>query len=175
MKNYRDKITLIHKDLGISDLYPNEFGLTLQFEENNLVDIGIDVFGRPQKLGVLASEAWESMRINAKDENVILNFVSAFRSVEKQTDILKRKIETGKSLDEILKVSAAPGYSEHHTGRALDITTEGCEPLSESFENTEAYKWLQENALLYNFKLSYPKNNKFGIAYEPWHWAYTGV
>ena len=175
MKKYKDKIAYIHKSLGISNLYSNEFGLTLQYEETDLVDIGIDVFGRPQRLGVLASEAWKLMHINAKDENVILNVVSAFRSVEKQIEIIKRKVEDGQSLVNILKVSAAPGYSEHHTGRALDITTEGSEPLSESFENTEAFQWLQENAHLHHFRLSYPKDNKFGIAYEPWHWAYVGV
>jgi len=175
MNNYKEDIESIHQGLGISVQYSINFSLTLQYEENELVDIGIDVFGRPQKLGVKASGAWKGMRRNAENENIILNCVSAFRSVEKQTEIIKRKIEAGQSLTEILKVSAAPGYSEHHTGRALDITTEGCEPLSESFENTKAFQWLQENAKSHNFKLSYPKNNEFGIDYEPWHWAYIEV
>jgi D-alanyl-D-alanine carboxypeptidase len=95
--------------------------------------------------------------------------------VARQAEIIQRKINAGQAMHEILKVSAAPGYSEHHTGRAVDITTADCEPLSESFEATEAFQWLQENAHQYSFKLSYPKDNSLGIAYEPWHWAYHPV
>ena len=41
---------------------------------------------------------------------------------------------------------AAPGYSEHHTGRAVDLTTPACDPLAEEFENTQAFDWLHLNA-----------------------------
>jgi D-alanyl-D-alanine carboxypeptidase len=71
-----------------------------------------------------------------------------------------------------LRVNAIPGYSEHHTGRALDLHTGEAEPLSETFELEPAFAWLQEHALTYGFTMSYPKNNELGIAYEPWHWCY---
>lgn len=73
---------------------------------------------------------------------------------------------------------ALPGYSEHGSpiNNAIDIATEdgingfSDEQTAEDFETTEEYKWLIKNAHLYNFYLSYPKNNLFGVAYEPWHW-----
>jgi len=102
-----------------------------------------------------------------------LKVVSAFREVDKQKEIIKNKIMSGQSISEILKACAAPGYSEHHTGRALDLTSTECMPLTEDFENTEAFSWLMENAGFYPFSLSYPRGNKAGIFYEPWHWAYN--
>ena len=68
-------------------------------------------------------------------------------------------------------VNTPPGYSEHHTGRALDITTSDCEPLTEAFELTEAFTWLVTHASKYQFSLTYPRDNPYGIIYEPWHWA----
>ncbi len=75
---------------------------------------------------------------------------------------------------EILSVSAAPGYSEHHTGRAVDLTTPGTRPLEEDFEATPAFEWLTGTAEDFGFRMSYPRNNRHGIAYEPWHWMWTG-
>jgi D-alanyl-D-alanine carboxypeptidase len=73
---------------------------------------------------------------------------------------------------DILKINAAPGYSEHHTGRALDLTTADSPPLEVGFETTQAYAWLVEHAGEHGFRLSYPRDNPHGINYEPWHWAF---
>lgn len=75
-------------------------------------------------------------------------------------------------MQQILEVSAAPGFSEHHTGRALDLTTPGGPVLEEPFEHTDAFAWLSESAGSFGFHLSYPRGNSHGIAYEPWHWAW---
>lgn len=70
---------------------------------------------------------------------------------------------------------ALPGYSEHGASKrqALDFITikEGKAPLP-SFEKTKEYKWLLEHAHEFGFHLSYPKKNKQGIMFEPWHWHY---
>ena len=89
-------------------------------------------------------------------------------------DMLRRKLERGDSIEEILKVNAAPGFSEHHTGCALDITTSGYDALEESFEKSPAFDWLNGNASRFGFSLSFPRGNPAGIAYEPWHWKYSG-
>ena len=68
-------------------------------------------------------------------------------------------------------VSAPPGFSEHHTGYALDICDETL-TLDESFASTKAYAWLQMNARAYNFELSFPERGK--VAFEPWHWRFEG-
>jgi D-alanyl-D-alanine carboxypeptidase len=172
MNDFKNSIETIHNHLGIPKDYAQEYGLVLHMEARELVEIENDIFDRPQKLTPEAASAWRAMKAHAQTEGIDLNIVSAFRSVTRQSEIIQRKINAGQSMGEILKVSAAPGYSEHHTGRAVDITTNDCEPLSESFDTTAAFKWLQENAHVHSFSLSYPKNNKQGIAYEPWHWAY---
>jgi LAS superfamily LD-carboxypeptidase LdcB len=67
------------------------------------------------------------------------------------------------------EASAPPGFSEHHSGKAFDFS-----PISQSFENTTAFTWLESNASKYGFKLSYPKGSTQGAGYEPWHWYYIG-
>ncbi|MCU7834230.1 MAG: D-alanyl-D-alanine carboxypeptidase family protein [gamma proteobacterium symbiont of Taylorina sp.] len=173
MLGYKKRIILIHHELGIPDSYENKYALKLQKEETKLVEIGNDIYGRLQRLIPLATSAWAEMKEHAQKEGVTLNIVSAFRAVDKQRNIIYMILGSGQTISEILKVCAAPGYSEHHTGRAVDFTSTECEPLSEEFENTEAFIWLNENAKIYSFRLSYPKNNLLGIAYEPWHWAYS--
>ncbi|HEB94537.1 MAG TPA: D-alanyl-D-alanine carboxypeptidase family protein, partial [Gammaproteobacteria bacterium] len=95
----------------------------------------------------------------------------AFRSVEYQANIILRKMENNLKLSDILRFSAAPGYSEHHTGCALDLTTTDIDDLCENFDQTIAFEWLQQHGINYGFSLSYPKNITHKIAYEPWHWA----
>ena len=91
-----------------------------------------------------------------------------------QLGIFERKLARGLTVEEILKVNAAPGYSEHHGGRALDIGTPDEPPAEESFEKTAAFAWLQRNADGHGFVLSYPRDNPHGIVYEPWHWCWRG-
>ena len=91
-----------------------------------------------------------------------------------QLGIIERKRARGLTLDAILKVNAAPGFSEHHSGRALDIGTPGEPAAEESFEHTAAFAWLQQHAAAFGFRLSYPRDNPHGIVYEPWHWYFTG-
>jgi D-alanyl-D-alanine carboxypeptidase len=46
--------------------------------------------------------------------------------------------------------------------------------LNPNFENTAAFKWLEQNAAYYSFELSFPRNNPQGVSYEPWHWRFVG-
>lgn len=70
--------------------------------------------------------------------------------------------------------AARPGFSEHQTGLALDIVTDG--DVGNEFENTLEFEWLQENAHLYGFILRYPKGKEYitGYNYESWHYRYVG-
>ena len=81
----------------------------------------------------------------------------------------------GLSDEEIFQVSARPGYSEHHTGKAIDLNTPGFEPLEEEFEDSQTFERLLKNANRFGFYLIYPRDNKYGIIYEPWHWFYKGM
>lgn len=170
-EEYRVRIAAIHRELDIPPDYGTRFLLPLRIETNQLVSIGEDVYGRPQQLTPHAAEHWQAMQTRAQQDQVVLLVVSAFRGVDYQRDLMIRKLATGRPIEEILKVNAAPGYSEHHTGCALDLTTSGFTPLVTSFETTDAFIWLTEHANRFGFRLSYPGDNRHGIAYEPWHWA----
>lgn len=158
--------------LGVPRDYGRARRLQRVREPASLSFIGHDTQQRAQWLAPRAARAWARMRDAAIADGVELQIVSAFRSVEYQLGIVRRKRERGQSIDEILRVSAAPGFSEHHSGRALDITTPGFAALEEEFERSAAFAWLRRRAKAFRFHLSYPRRNVHGIAYEPWHWCW---
>jgi D-alanyl-D-alanine carboxypeptidase len=158
--------------LGVPRDYGRVRKLRRVREPTRLASIGRDTQGREQSLAPRAARAWLRMRDAAARDGVELQVVSAFRSIEYQLGIIRRKLERGQSMEQILRVSAAPGYSEHHSGRALDVTTPGFAALEEEFENSPAYAWLKKHARHFGFHLSYPRKNPHGIAYEPWHWCW---
>ena len=169
---YARRVRAVSEQLGIPADYARQHRLPLQPESTRLVGIGQDVFGREQSLGPAAAAAWNRMRRHASSGGVELQAVSAFRSVDYQTELLRRKLARGQAMEQILQVSAAPGYSEHHTGRALDITTPGFAVLETEFEDSPAFSWLTQNAHNFGFRLSFPRGNRQGLAYEPWHWYF---
>ncbi|MDE0732672.1 MAG: M15 family metallopeptidase [Gammaproteobacteria bacterium] len=166
------KVSISHINLGIPASYSNDFGLPLCEEPGSLVDTELDFYQRPQKLTPAAFQAWTRLRIAANSAGVSLFLISAFRSIEYQHELIDKKLVEGQAIEDILKVNAAPGYSEHHTGRAIDVGTIGCDALVEEFEDTKAFQWLNINAQEFGFIQSYPKNNSSGIDYEPWHWCF---
>ncbi|MBP7624175.1 MAG: D-alanyl-D-alanine carboxypeptidase family protein [Xanthomonadales bacterium] len=141
-------------------------------EPARLCSIGMDPSGRPMVLAPAAANAFIAMRAAAARTGVVLQPVSSFRSVAYQRGLIARKLKRGDALEAILRVNAAPGYSEHHSGRAIDIGTPGCTALDEVFEQTPAFAWLQQHAADFGFHLSYPRGNALGVIYEPWHWCY---
>ncbi|PHV11624.1 hypothetical protein CSQ89_09825 [Chitinimonas sp. BJB300] len=173
MSDYIARITSLHAALGIPTDHTQLKALPPCQEATLLVPLGLDAFGRDQFAEPATADAWRTMQAAALAEGVVLQLASAFRSVDYQVGLIQRKLAQGQTIDAILQVSAAPGHSEHHTGRALDITTPNSEALEESFENTAAFTWLVQHAQQFGFQLSYPRNNPTGIVYEPWHWCYT--
>jgi hypothetical protein len=83
------------------------------------------------------------------------------------------------SIRETAKFVAFPGYSEHGypPRQAMDfINADGIngEDDPSEFANLPEYHWLIKNAETYGFRLSYPKDSKEGISFEPWHWRFEG-
>jgi len=169
---YQDRVNSALAELGIPLETIRKRGLPLYFEAEELVVAEIDTLGHEHRLAPAAADAWKKMKAAAHEDCVGLQIVSAFRSFDRQVDIIRRKIEAGLRIDEILSVSAPPGYSEHHTGCAVDIGTLGCDSLEEVFEQSEAFSWLTGNASLFSFFMSFPRDNAYGYRNEPWHWAY---
>jgi len=124
-----------------------------------------------------AAQAYKALVSAAQADGISIAPLSGFRSIKEQEDVfLRLKQERSQTTSERANVSAPPGYSEHHTGYAIDVG-DGQVPatnLSPDFEGTAAFKWLETHATQYNFELSFTKGNRQGVTYEPWHWRYVG-
>lgn len=159
--------------LGIPVDYPRVRGLPLQREASELVTVGRSPERKLVKLTPGAAAAWKRMQLAASADGVALIPLSGFRSVARQTQIVRRHLRNGRPLDDLLRYVAAPGCSEHHTGRAIDIgSPEEAVHFEASFERTQAFRWLKRRAADFGFTLSYPKKNPHQIGYEPWHWCF---
>lgn len=158
--------------LGLDEHYGERTGLPLVPEPAALAFAGFDRYRRPLWLTRAAARAWASMRAAAQRDGIVLEAISGYRSHAYQLGIFERKLARGQTVEQILTVNAAPGYSEHHSGNALDIGAPGEPPAEESFERTPAFDWLARHAAGFGFIMSYPRDNPHGIVYEPWHWRY---
>lgn len=72
--------------------------------------------------------------------------------------------------------TARPGYSEHQTGLAIDVSsTKGGNMLD--FDSSSSYSWMEENAHKYGFIHRYreEKTSITGFMSESWHYRYVGV
>lgn len=158
--------------LGIAVDLPQRRGLAPCPEPPLLRAFGCDLAGRPVWLVPAAGQAWLRLRHAAAEAGLRLQAVSSWRSVLRQEALLRAKLAAGRSLAQVLEVNALPGYSEHHLGTTLDLHHGAGPVLEESFEATAAFAWLQRHARGFGFRLSYPRGNRHGIAYEPWHWRW---
>jgi D-alanyl-D-alanine carboxypeptidase len=165
-------LDVILSELGIDAARLHARGLERQPEARDLEVAETGQNGREHLLTPRAAEAWREMKAAALHDGETLYIVSAFRSVARQAEIVRGKLRSAASLEEILAVCAPPGYSEHHTGRAVDLSTLGVRPLDIEFADTSAFRWLRRNAARFAFELSYPRNNLYGYEYEPWHWCH---
>ena len=161
----------LHEELGIPANYGGERNLPRYEETTDLIDVGPNLVGRMQQLTPEAAVKWQQMVEAAAGSGVPLLIVSGYRGYGYQAQLIGKKITAGQSIEEILKVSAAPGYSQHHTGTAVDIATPGSRPLTEEFATSDAFQWLTQHAVKYGFSMTYPRDNPYGFIFEPWHWA----
>ncbi len=135
--------------------------------------------GGNYKLESKAAAAWQDMQAAASRDGVSLWIISAYRTLERQTELYQEKVEEYKNLGynegdakiETGKWVAVPGTSEHCLGYAADLCS-----LEENFENSDQFAWLQKHCAEYGFILRYPKDKVdiTKISYEPWHYRYVG-
>ncbi len=158
-------------ELGISASELTARGLVKCDEATALEIAETDGIGRNHMLVPEAAVAWRRLRKAAEADSISIYIVSAYRSISRQVEIIRGKLEIGMTISDILKICAPPGYSEHHTGRAVDISTNGIKPLEIEFETTEAFSWLTKHAGEYGFSLSYPRGNAMGCGFHTGHAA----
>lgn len=133
-------------------------------------------YQRFEKMAPEAAFALMKMIYAARDEGIWIVPVSGWRSISAQVKLFDAQIQRRGSPEDAAKVSAPPGYSEHHTGYAVDLA-DGKFPKQDvtyEFANTEAFRWLSDRAKEFGFELSFPENNPQGVSYEPWHWRFVG-
>ena len=159
-------------ELGIPASFATRHRRPLHCECEDLASIGLDMFGRELRLERRAASEWQKMIATAKHDGVVLMAISGFRSFDYQRKIIERKLAAGLTVEQIICVSALPGFSEHHTGRAIDVGTPSSPPVSEEFEQTPAFEWLTRRGQGFKFRMTYPRGNEFGVIYEPWHWVF---
>ena len=122
---------------------------------------------------------YQQMYTAAKADGITLTPLSGHRRISTQKRNFENKIQyymsqgndKVKATQKAAEVILPPGTSEHNAGLSMDIIS-----LDVSFENTEAFHWLQAHAEDYGFILRYPKGKEdfTKITYEPWHWRYVG-
>ncbi len=145
----------------------------------NLVSIGAFIrenYEREETLDAEAAQAFAYMQTAAAIQNVRLIPISGFRNIVDQDQLFENQTQRKGSRTVAAQFSAPPGHSEHHTGYAIDIG-DADQPETDikyGFEETEAYRWLLQNASIYGFEQSFPKNNQQGVTFEPWHWRFAG-
>jgi D-alanyl-D-alanine carboxypeptidase len=171
---YPSEIATLLAELGVPAELITARALPLHPETRELVVAEHGEDGREHLLVPAAAAAWKRLNSAARDDQIRLSIVSAFRSVKRQAEIVRGKLEAGSSIEAALRVCAPPGFSEHHTGRAVDVDTPDCPPLDGAFAETEAFRWLSQHAKAFGFNLSYPEGNAQGYAFEPWHWCFHG-
>jgi LAS superfamily LD-carboxypeptidase LdcB len=100
---------------------------------------------------VKTARAFEKMRDAARADGVRLVIWSGFRTYERQAELYRawRKKEGN--------LAARPGYSNHQSGRALDLM----------LQEDGVYEWLKAHAAKFGFRRT--------VKGEPWHWEFFGT
>ena len=149
----------------------------LRYAENrsNLVQVNV-FYGIPILLDKKAAGYFIKMQQAARKEGISLQAVSGFRTYADQRKLFDRQVQRRGDQRTAALLSAPQGFSEHHTGYALDIGDVNNEKdiLSLAFDQSKAFLWLKRNAMNYGFEMSFPKGNPMGVSYEPWHWRFVG-
>lgn len=147
-----------------------------KLDENYVPDNLVDIDSK-YGYGKLESETYNAfikMYNDALNDGMNLYIRSPYRSYKTQYNLYNSYAAKDgyKNAD---TYSARPGYSEHQTGLAMDLTTSST--TLGTFESTKEFKWMKENCYKYGFILRYPKGKEYmtGYIYEPWHYRYVGV
>ncbi len=164
-------------DLNYSMLVNKYYKLSKDYEPTDLVNIKTDYAWGAYGENKIRSEVYNAfidMWNVAKENNIHLMINSSYRPYSDQERVYNNYKESrGESGAD--KIAARPGYSEHQTGLALDIfcTTNSS---TKTFAESDAYRWLLENAHKFGFILRYPegKEDITGYAFESWHYRYVG-
>jgi D-alanyl-D-alanine carboxypeptidase len=128
-----------------------------------------------------AFKSYKELKKDLEKEGVYIELDSVYRSVKAQQDLWNEwSADPEKGPEYVKKFMAVPGYSEHHTGLAIDICIKKDGELiydnDEMIAETEIFAKIHKKLADYGFILRYPKDREdsTGYTYEPWHLRYVG-
>ncbi len=114
-----------------------------------------------------------------ENDGIVIELDSTYRSVKRQQEIWD-EFEAERGLEYAQKYVAVPGYSEHHTGLAIDICIEKdgvrIDDNDDMIAEREIFSQIHAKLADYGFILRYleGKDDITGYSYEPWHFRYVG-
>jgi zinc D-Ala-D-Ala carboxypeptidase len=170
--NATESVAQRNARIGIAPDYATQRRLQPIADAKLVIEVDRDRFGRALWLAPRAANQYRRLLASAHRDGIALDVVSAFRSMAYQHALVMRKRGRGIDWNQILQVSTAPGYSEHHSGNAIDFASGNDEILTDAFAETAAFAWLQTHAPARGFRMSFPRDNPHGVCYEPWHWYF---
>lgn len=166
---YYNNINISNNQDSLLVIVNKFYSLNKDFVPNNLVSVSPNYgYGYVDKT---LYENFKLMADDARKNGLNIYIASGYRSYDYQ-NVLYNQYVSRDGKENADTYSARPGHSEHQTGLAIDLND-----ISDTFGNTNEFKWLSENAYKYGFILRYPKDyiNLTGYVYEPWHYRYVGL
>ncbi|MBO7396113.1 MAG: M15 family metallopeptidase [Ruminococcus sp.] len=124
-----------------------------------------------------AYDAYLELKAELEAEGIYVDLDSARRSIAEQQRIMDDFTEKY-GIDYASKTVAEPGYSEHHTGLALDLylIIDGKDVVlnEEMIQYPEIWSVIHSRLADHGFILRYPEDKEHitGYGYEPWHIRY---
>lgn len=188
-KDFKDVVALVnveatrpwYEDPVVTDTSKNEKILVNKFYKlpDDYSPGTIKTFSKTYAYGEVKAEencykAFIEMANAAKKDGITLILTSGYRSSESQKAVYD-DFKNKKGIEYADEFAARPGHSEHETGLALDILTYNA--YTNTFKETEAYRWLQSHASDYGFIERYKEGLEYmtGYAPESWHYRYVGT
>ena len=164
-----DYLVLVNKQNKLPD----------DWESKLQLDTVKNCLGEELKIEHRTYEAFQKLREELLTDGVQIELDSVYRSVQEQIEMITWMDEEY-GPDYAKQYAAVPGYSEHHTGLAVDVfIMQGDKEIRDNDEMiADTADFAKVHALLtkYGFILRYPegKEETTGYAYEPWHLRYVG-
>ena len=148
------------------------------WEDSVLLKTAKNIYGEEYQVEEKTLNQFELLREDLlNNEGIDIELDSTTRSVAKQQKLWDEWTKEHGS-EYVRKYVAVPGYSEHHTGLAIDICLhkdgKRIDDNSEMIAEKEIFAKIHKKLSKYGFILRYPKGKKeiTGYEYEPWHFRY---
>ena len=164
-KKVRDAIDLLKKDYGV-EITEDHLRDEIDQENATVEEVsGLDSNAKTKMDELIRDCKKANPNVSYPDD-----IVSDYRSYIDQVKNFGGKVKSGRSIENVQKSNAIPGFSQHHTGKAFDIFS-----TEESWwdSNPKVKTWVSDNASKYGFDVTYKTDGSLRVA-EPWHLFYVG-